>query len=508
MLSRDPVEDCFVSSLLCRNPWIIVPSWLNPRLPPEPEEVDRPEDPENLPWWESFSPARRETIREEYDQELRRWKQHQQALEAWRRSPAVEAAEKDLGDDVHDLDRRGFIQYDLQSKRHDLHPVVRSIAVRALAEADKESLGQRVVDYFSQQTHVPYQQAETLQELQNGLLVVRVLLQMGRFQQAADAYLGKLCNPLLKNLEAYVEVLSLERPWFPHGWGLLPEGIEEVNAVHLTMDAAAALVEAEQWEQALAADGALIRHCLERDNWTIVRNALTGVANALQGMNRTAKMQQIGFLALEIATLALDEENLFLGRLGAFRLLMGLGQSAEAEELWKILDAMGRGWGPAAYRPGMAEADYAEFHFVRGTLTENHLTTAEQLATKGKHFPTIRSLHELRGEWYLGKGEWELATKSLSEAVRMFRQAGRAAPKKEAMLPSRSFISTPVTIFGRKQNGSRRLAVRLIFIWQNYGSHWEIADAPLRMRLRRISPPGPTENLTSIDGLWRVRDPS
>ena len=97
------------------------------------------------------------------------------------------AAPHELTKTVRDLERRGLLQYDAQTKRHDLHPVVRSIAANGLKLDARNQYGQRVVDYFSKQDNNPYGQAETLEDLRNGLQVVRTLLHMGRYQEACDA---------------------------------------------------------------------------------------------------------------------------------------------------------------------------------------------------------------------------------------------------------------------------------------------------------------------------------
>ena len=102
---------------------------------------------------------------------------------------------------------------DHPSKRHDLHPVVRGVASGELQAEEIDRYGQRVVDHFSERAYSPYDEAETLEDLRDGLYVVRTLLKMGRYRQACDAYKGDLSNALFFNLEARAEVLSLlQRP--------------------------------------------------------------------------------------------------------------------------------------------------------------------------------------------------------------------------------------------------------------------------------------------------------
>ncbi|MEL7427842.1 MAG: DUF4062 domain-containing protein, partial [Bacteroidota bacterium] len=77
-----------------------------------------------------------------------------------------------LGETVKDLERRGVLQYDRRTRKHDLHPVVRGVASGALKKEEQERYGQRVVDYFSAIKQNPYEDAETLPDIQIGLNIV------------------------------------------------------------------------------------------------------------------------------------------------------------------------------------------------------------------------------------------------------------------------------------------------------------------------------------------------
>lgn len=144
---------------------------------------------------------------------------------------------EELAGTVRDLEQRGLLQYDARAKRHDLHPVVRSVVVGGLRQEEKERFGQRVVDHFSQQAHSPYDEAETLADVSDGLHVVRTLLQMGRHRQACDAYRGDLARALVFNLEACAETLSLLRPFFPQGWATLPDDLNAPDGAYLANEA-------------------------------------------------------------------------------------------------------------------------------------------------------------------------------------------------------------------------------------------------------------------------------
>jgi hypothetical protein len=402
----------------------------NPHLPPEPEEVDKPTPPENERWhfvddvmlrWEQMSDEQKAEAQKQYEVALARWQDYEKAVQARLASAEFRAAPKKLEATVKDLEQRGLLQWDGRTRKYDLHPVVRGVASGAMAGADRERHGQRVVDHFTAQPHRPYEEAETLEDVRSGLHVVRTLLKLGHYQQAMDAYRGgDMANALLFNLNAYAETLSMLKPFFPNGWGELPKEVRARDSSYLANDAAIALDYCGQPAAALAAYGAGLQVDLESENWKSMEAKVYNISHNLAYQNRLAPALRTASLVLEVATLC-EEEGVFLSRLLLFAHQSRLGQWAEAAVTWSMLDTMGRDWSRAAYGLGQAEWRYAEFYFWQGSLQESHLAEAERLAAQGKDRTIIRNLHRLRGDWRITQGEWALAAASYQEAVRLAR---------------------------------------------------------------------------------------
>jgi hypothetical protein len=418
---------------------------LNPHLPPEPEEVAEPYKPEDSWRWNEMSDEEKEQARKDYQVALQHQTEYEQAVKARLESPEFLAAPQELAKTIRDLESRGLLQYDAQARRYDLHPVVRGIAVGRLRQEEKEQYGQRVVDHFSQKVHNPYDQAETLEDVRDGLHVARTFLRMGRYQQACDTYLGDLTRALLFNLEAHVEILSLLRPFFPNGWATLPDGLHARHGAFLANNAAIALNNTGESEEALEAHGASLLGLLRQADWCSAITSLSNVSVVLTSENRLAKEERCLHLALDLAALRGRRGDLFRARLFRFRQLTNIGQWIDAEAMWRLLDPMGRSWPRALYRPGMAERSYALFRFYQGDMTEDHLAHAEQLAREGRNRGTIRELHCLRGQWQLEQGRHSLAAESLHEAVRMARQIGKTDATAEALLAQAKFHLNQLT---------------------------------------------------------------
>ncbi len=395
----------------------------NPHLPPEPEEVVKPESPEKNSSWERRTEKEKARMQIHYKAALAQWEEYDQAVKAWGVSVEFSAAPKKLEATVTDLERRGLLQWDGRERNFNLHPVVRGVVSGGLAAVDLERHGLRVVDYFTMQSHRPFEEAETMKDVRGGLQVVRTLLKLGRFEQAGDAYRGNLANALESNLEAHAEILSLLQPFFPAGWGELPKNIHVLRGAHLAHDAGKALDCVSEPRASLSAYNSGLLGYVHNDYWRSAVFLLSSIATNLRGQNRLAQAHRVCVLALEVATLIQsgDEEAILFSRLGLFGDQIQLGQWAEAASTWRYLDPKSSDW-KSAHGPVRAERLHAEFQYLQGNLLEEHLVAAESRAKAIRDRKSIRAMFQLRGGWRLGQREWALAAASFQEAVHLARE--------------------------------------------------------------------------------------
>lgn len=445
---------------------------LNPYLPPEPRPVVKPWNPELAPWWREIPEAERKRILRQYQTAIKRRTEYDQSVEDWRNSAEFKIALQQLTQAVHDLERRGLLQYDHQSKRYNLHPVVRGVAVGGLKHPETQRYGQRVVDYFSRQAHRPYAQAKTLDDLKPGLHIVRTLLKMGRLREAYYAYQGDLAQALKFNVEADAECLSLMRPYFPDGWSVPPDGFPERPQSYLANEAGIALLGMGQWKESLDAFGVALLTDLRQKDWENVRTDLCNITYALSSR---AKARRCHGFALDIATLKEDPAGVFVTGLDLFEAFCEQGQWDKADEIWGRLDSMGRSWPRHVYRPGTAERARAQYDFYRGRLKERDLARAEKLAREGRNRPALRLILALRGEWQLEQGRWSLAAESLHEVVRMAREVGETNATVETRLALAKFhlkqLHNPKQV-AKQLSEARKISHRpLAELWFAIGDH-------------------------------------
>ncbi|WP_421796831.1 DUF4062 domain-containing protein [Haliscomenobacter sp.] len=385
-----------------------------------------------------------------------------------------------LSQTVKDLEIRGFLQYDTQNRHYNLHPVVRGVVSGGLQTKERKQYGQKVVDHFSQKAHSPYAEAETLEELQDALHVVRTLLKMGEFQQAANLYRGELAWSLLFNVEAYHEILAVIKPFFPQSWSELPNLIEERDAYYLINEVGIILGNLGQFNEALAMHIANIKYKLNKKNWPGVRISLTAISNSFRGLNKFGNEERFIQYAFKLSKLMDSKEDLFVSHLFYFSHRLRIGKYTDAEIIWeKLKDYLEMSWIRGRYRPGNAEATYC-FHLYRqGKLTEKNLIEAETLSLKGKNRRSIRDLLWLRGSWNMDQDKWADATNSLEEAVRMARAVGHIDANAETLLALAKFKIGKLTDHTNKANELARVQnpahLELAELWFAIGDQKEAA---------------------------------
>lgn len=445
----------------------------NPHLPPGPEEVQKPEPPEQNWLWDRMTDEGKAELRQQFEATLAERKAYEHAIQVWRDSERE--APKKLAETIQDLEHRGLLQYDPRTRRYDLHPVVRGVAAGGMEAEDKEGYGQRVVDYYSSQPHNPYEQARTMEDVENGLNVVRTLLKLGRYKQAADAYQGGLAEALIINLEAHVEVLSILRHFFPAAWDQLPKDMDARDASYLANCAGMVLNRCDELQTAQGAYGAALRVRMETEDWNETNTELRNISSSLASHSLLTKALRVNRLALDLARVVEDDEPVFICRLFLFACQSHNGQWREAEVTWRLLDAMGRKWSRLVYRQGYAEYLFAEFQFWQGTLEEDHLTAIATLVEKDGNRTTLRALHRLRASWRLEQGEWTLAAASFDEALTMARERRLEDGESETGLAVAKFHLHQLTDADARSEAERLAELRrpahryLALLWQAIG---------------------------------------
>jgi hypothetical protein len=98
-----------------------------------------PKDPAKGWKWKYCDTETREKLRAQYQEHRAQHQAYLGALTAWKNDPAVRAAPAKLDATIHDLEKRGLLQFDQHERRYDLHPVVRNAFLTDLRPNDEKT---------------------------------------------------------------------------------------------------------------------------------------------------------------------------------------------------------------------------------------------------------------------------------------------------------------------------------------------------------------------------------
>ena len=234
----------------------------------------------------------------------------------------MRALTPDLIQTVKDLERRGLLQYDVVTKRHDLHPVVRGISAGGMAREEKNIYGQRVVDYFSQQAQDPYEQADSLAGFDRAKHIVKVLFQMGKVDAARQFILtNTFLHALSHRFEAHSDILAILRPFFPTGWSEIPHNLQKKGGVSLARRASVALRRIGALREAFSISEASLRIILDQKRLGSLCSQLLDLASTAGEQNHLAQEERLLCLAGEAAALNGYETEVLGFKLARFRQL-------------------------------------------------------------------------------------------------------------------------------------------------------------------------------------------
>jgi len=396
---------------------------LNPHAPPRPVEPAKPVDPATQPGWALRGTEHQQQAQRAYQDRLNSYQQAETLRRQWKKAVSAPDQVKALDETVRDLERRGLVQYDRTGRSYDLHPVVRGVVSGRMEREETAEIGQQVVDYFNSVPHSPWADAESLVDLEPGLEVVRVLLRMGKFSEAFDAYGGDLADALLHNVDAASERQALLAPFFPDGWENDPVNLPPTYRSYVKNAAALVLIK-EDPATALnildqtAADA--IRRSDDKNLVVSIRN----MCSVLFEMNRLAEWERLVRLSYVFAQETNNRELAFTTTVILFSCLTHLGMYEEAERLWPSLEQAGRNWSRTVYLPGDAETLRAANLFAQGRLDKSAIDHAMEVAHAGRNRSAVIELCAFRGEFHLAHGDAREGRDSLKQAVEMSRMHG------------------------------------------------------------------------------------
>jgi len=408
---------------------------LNPYLPPAPKPVREPDrgfieylERKRAEATDDEERARLTAQIEEEEQDFASaqiaYADYQRALAEW--EPIAKAAPKRLNTTLDRLEDRGLLQWDRQTNRYDLHPVVRAYAFERLSADRRAQVYGRIRDHFSGQPEEDPAQVNEVDDLRRSLEIYYALLGAGLLDEAASFYRGGLSKVLLFELNASTAVLELLRPLFPDGFAALPALRDADDQGYIVNELSIALSYLGRDEESLAAQALTLQIDVGREGAFDLRAGLHNYRNSLANLNRLAGAARATALALRLAEALGAADEIAFARYFQLTDVVERGDWPTSEAAYQAYQAAPlKSHHQAAQVAARVAREYAALAIQQGQPAEERLAEAARLAALARDRRTQASIEDWRGEDALNSGMWAEAAASFSNALAAYRKINR-----------------------------------------------------------------------------------
>lgn len=410
---------------------------LNPNRPPQPEVPPRATNPATSSLWETMSETLRQRRLSQYEAANAAHERGLQALTAWENDPAVLSAANQLKEVRTNLERRGLLQYDKNARRYDLHPVVRGVASGRMSAAATQDMGQRVVDHFNALPHIPWSQASTLEDLEDGIQVVRTYIRMHKYVDAITSLSNGLIDALIYSIGNGRYCQAMLEPFFPNGWD--GDVVDELrfSRSNILNTTAIAFALSDRSSAFSFLDRAIYIN-IDRDNYYSLAVCIENYADFQDSIQ--VKSRLLPFL-IDLNKISKASVLLFKAKLLAYEINVTMQNREESEKYRSELYEMGTDWGRGAYRQGELEIIRARDAYQNNEDAKELIKDALQKAISDRNSLSIEHGFQMLAAIKAKSGNLEEAVTDLEEALRMARISERDDTALVAQLMHYQFLA-------------------------------------------------------------------
>lgn len=400
---------------------------LNPFMPPRPQNVEEPDDPSEDLFWEDMSEEDQQEARSRYCELQAQHSAYQNALKDYLASPAYRVAMTSFDTALKELEDRGLLQWDRDSNRYNMHPVVRAYAAESLEAGDRAATFNKVRDHFAALPPDDLNTATELAHITQTLEIYRCLVGAGKLDDAASFYEGVLDLTLLFHLGAYPLVLELLRPLFRNDLTGLPCLKSELDQSEILTSLANAYVGIGRNEEAIAEHGRALQIEVGLQHWTRGAVQLLNLLTPYMKLNRRAANMGTMVLIRGLTEAADDEDGHTMVILNQMSYALEQGCFDDGEALYAAFRK--RPEPPTNYyRPGDAEFWHCMLSYYQGKLTEADWQAGFDLTLQHRNVLTQYPFLALRAEWDLGAARPERALEAIDQAIQITNKLGTPSP--------------------------------------------------------------------------------
>ena len=396
---------------------------LNPFLPPQPEVVEEPSDPSTDWEWSYFSDEKKQQANVEYREAREKHQQYTAALRDYYDGPEYRRGMTAFEGALKELEDRGLLQWDRDSNRYEMHPVVRGHAAELLETADRTRTFNTVRDHFASLPPDDLEGATEVEHVAHSLEIYRCLVGADRRDEAASFYRGDLSRTLLLHVGAYSLVLELLKPLFRNNIQGLPCLASTSDQSYILNDLAGAYHFLGRRYDALELCRKALQVDLQVEDWADVATKLRNIAVSFALCDRLAEGVATRDLARELSEVADDQDGVTVAILHQMGDAIKMGRFAEAEKL--AAEFYERPQPPSAiYRPGEAEYWTCRSQYYQGQLTDAEWQEGYDRAVSHRNIASQYLFLALRAAWDQSEDRPARALESITLALQITKKLG------------------------------------------------------------------------------------
>lgn len=328
---------------------------------------------------------------------------------------------KRLSGTVNDLRIRGLIQVSADRKIYDLHPVIRGCVYELVNPVDKSFADKRVIDHFTSVSTRPFAEVTTMEALRPGLEIFHAMVRVGDVNAAFKYFHKNLCDPLLFNLEEHHRCLGMLSVFSSSS--SLRTSLDKENECSFFNIIGICSSWISSCDDTKSYFSAAIQNAID---YKLISGLICYLTNYITILwddgDLKLAMHYIECLLKLRDPWATNIDKFCLLHLG-YDYLTKSGALAAASLYWQELDPMGRDWPVSRYRQGGAEIDHIIWHYRNGTLTDEHIASAEQLThSHAASRYERRRFSRVRGFIDMSRGSLRTSRDHFANAVQAARE--------------------------------------------------------------------------------------
>ncbi len=374
----------------------------------------------NYIWHDDKKQAMLPVREKQYEQDMEKYQHYQEELKE-----AIPNFDKAL----NELEERGLLQWDRNTNRYNMHPVVRGTASDRIDDDDKKQTLKAARDHFSALPEDDTENATNLTQVSTSLNIYLCLIGEGLFDEAAKLFKEKLDNVVRNKLCAFDVLVELLEPLHIANEKDLSKdefGIDYSSSILDTL--ARAYDEIGDYEKAEKTVIDSLKVNIDKKNYAgIIENfgTLWNIYSSCE--QQIAKQTKLANLSMELSKLTGNKDSIITSAFSLYCTAIERGEYSVAEDI------------ALEYELESERKENANFWFwswfknhSKGTASEQEWQDGFKLAEEKKDIWDQTLFLRFYSVWQLEIDRGQKALEAIDKALNLANQMGSFKPSLHA----------------------------------------------------------------------------